>query len=107
MELTLIALTPADPVAVRLPDRRRIIDLLWAAAGPGERLEHVSAQVGPQDIRLGLFTVATPELTAGAAALAICRRALAISPPLSGWRIAGEPSLRQDVIRHTTRQEHP
>ncbi|WP_230210328.1 hypothetical protein [Streptomyces kaniharaensis] len=107
MELTLIALTPADPVAVRLPDRRRIVDLLWAAAAPGERLEHVSVQVNPRGIRLGMFAVATPELTARAAALAICRRALATSPPLSGWRIAGEPSLRQDVIRNTTRQEHP
>ncbi|MFH8385945.1 hypothetical protein ACH4E7_34345 [Kitasatospora sp. NPDC018058] len=107
MELTLIALTAADPVAVRPPDRRHIIDLLWAAAAPGERLEHVSVQARPHDIRLGMFTVATPGLTARAAALAICRRALAISPPLSGWRIAGEPSLRHDVIRHTTQQEHP
>ncbi|MFI9362325.1 hypothetical protein ACIG5E_14920 [Kitasatospora sp. NPDC053057] len=107
MELTHIALTPADPVAVRPPDRRQIIDLLWAAAAPGERLEHVSVQVRPHGIRLGMFTVATPGLTARAAALAICRRALAISPPLSGWRIAGDPSLRQDVIRHKTQQEHP
>ncbi|GAA1240395.1 hypothetical protein GCM10009665_34070 [Kitasatospora nipponensis] len=88
MELTLITLSADGPATGHLLDGGRVGDLMWAASRPGELLEHVSTQAGPGWLHLGVFTLTSEQHTAGSAALAICRRALAASPLLRGWRIA-------------------
>lgn len=89
MELTVVTLDAVDPAAVRTTDGARIVDLLWTAAADGERLEHISVQADrPGRLHLGMFIATTGERTTWSTALAICRRALAMSPLLDGWRIA-------------------
>ncbi|MFE0579221.1 hypothetical protein [Streptomyces sp. NPDC058874] len=107
MELTLVSLVP--PVTVTGPgpgpaDDGRLLRLLWGAARPAERLEHISVRSGPHGVDLGLFTVATPETTAAEAALAICRRALAPPSPFHGWHLAAGPTglARPGAIPPTT-----
>ncbi|MFI1170073.1 hypothetical protein [Streptomyces melanogenes] len=99
MELTVVTLDAVDPAAVRPTDGARIVDLLWTAAADGERLEHISVQVDrPGRLHLGMFIAATGERTTRPTALALCRRALAMSPLLGGWRIAVAPPARRTPL---------
>ncbi|MEU6297788.1 hypothetical protein [Streptomyces erythrochromogenes] len=104
MELTLVSLVPPGPGPGPGPaDERRLLRLLWGAARPGERLEHISVRSGPHGVDLGLFTVATPGTTAAGAALAICRRALAPPSAFHGWHLAtGSTSLARPCAIPTT-----
>jgi hypothetical protein len=93
VELTLVSLVPPGPRPDPAPaDDGRLLELLWGAARPAERLEHISVRSGPHGVDLGLFTVATPGTTAAEAALAICRRALATPSPFHGWHLAAGPT---------------
>ncbi|MFJ9939525.1 hypothetical protein [Streptomyces erythrochromogenes] len=96
MELTLVSLVPPGSGPGNVPetgsgsgpaDDGRLLRLLWGAARPGERLEHISMRSGPHGVDLGLFTVATPGTSAAEAALAICRRVLALPSPFHGWHL--------------------
>lgn len=111
MELTVVTLDAVDPAAVRTADGARIVDLLWTAAAEGERLEHISVQVDrPGRLHLGMFIAATEERTTRSTALAICRRALAMSPLPGGWRIAAAPPARPTPSALTfsmKQEEHP
>ncbi|MFE9928593.1 hypothetical protein [Streptomyces sp. NPDC005533] len=103
MELTLVSLVPPGP-GPGPTDDGRLLRLLWGAARPEERLEHISVRSGPYGVDLGLFTVATPAATAAEAALAICLRVLAPPSPFHGWHLATEsPGLaRPGAIPTTT-----
>ncbi|MFK8907884.1 hypothetical protein [Streptomyces sp. YS-3] len=111
MELTVITLDAADPAQVRTADNARLVDLLWTSAVRGERLEHISVQAGrPGRLHLGMFIAATGEGSTRSTALAICRRALAMSPLPGGWRIAAAPPLIQPLchdLPSMTQEEHP
>ncbi|MGN5385930.1 hypothetical protein [Streptomyces sp. JL7001] len=104
MELTLVSLVPPGPGPGPGPaDDGRLLRLLWGAARPGERLEHISVRSGPHGVDLGLFTVATPGTTAAEAALAICRRTLAPPSPFHGWHLAtGSTGLARPGAAPTT-----
>ncbi|MGA4837512.1 hypothetical protein [Streptomyces sp. G45] len=94
MELTVITLDTDRPHTIGAADSARLVDLLWASAAPGERLEHISVRTGrPGRLHLGLFTVATPERTARSVALTIWRRAFAASPLHGGWRTSTAPPV--------------
>ena len=89
MDFALIRLTA--PVQHRAPDRQPtnpdiVADILWAAAIPGDRLEHVRARQG---LVAGVVDVAVfhrPTTTPGEQeALHLCQRAIATAPVLAGW----------------------
>ncbi|MGW2542923.1 hypothetical protein ACWC5I_19145 [Kitasatospora sp. NPDC001574] len=73
---------PAGPA--ELPDDAR--ELLLAAAEEG--IEHVSVHAGavPHPV-LGVFVLADRLEDAEQRAEAFCRRAVAVSPRLTGWRV--------------------
>ncbi|MEW2585203.1 hypothetical protein [Streptomyces virginiae] len=104
MELTLVSLVPPGTGPGPGPaDGGRLLRLLWGAARPEERLEHISVRSGPHGVDLGLFTVATPATTAAETALAICRRALAPPSPFHGWHLAtGSTGLARPGATTTT-----
>ncbi|UNO41650.1 hypothetical protein [Streptomyces sp. MST-110588] len=86
MRLTLITLTGTGhppPHGLQAP---LLVDLLWAAATPADRVEHVSARAGPGHIDLGVYTRA-PYGESARAAVAVVRRALALNSSLRGWAL--------------------
>lgn len=98
MELVLIRLTPPGAGVRRPVSPELATDILWAAALPTDRLEHIRARPAPRgpDIDLALFHRArsTTEQEAEAAenlSLLLCRRAIDSSPALAGWRAAFLP----------------
>lgn len=70
------------------------VDLLWAAARPEDRLEHVYCE--PADGRLDfVFFVRSLSVAAACDAVAaICRRATATAPALRGWDLTDAPCRR-------------
>ncbi|MEX2984308.1 hypothetical protein [Streptomyces sp. C36] len=87
MRLTAITLTATGPGARQVLDAAQVSAVLWVAAVAEDRLEHVSIRCAPGHVHLGIFTLARSEATAAAAALGICRRALAMSPLLRDWSV--------------------
>ena len=91
--MVLIRLTPPGAGAVHPVSPDTAVDILWAAALPGDRLEHIRARPGPHapDIDLALFhrsrpaTKPEPESTEHTS-LRLCRRAIQRSPTLTGWK---------------------
>lgn len=90
--MVLIRLTPRSAGVRGAVGPELAADILWAAALPGDRLEHIRARAGPHapDIDLVLFHRAVsvtgqegeaPQDTS----LRLCRRAIARSPALAGW----------------------
>ncbi|WP_405009834.1 hypothetical protein [Kitasatospora sp. NBC_01539] len=67
-----------------------VTDILWAAARPGDGLEHVHALTMPGRMELTFFHCAPSLEKALGSAGRLCRRALDSSPALSHWRIAGD-----------------
>lgn len=78
------------------PSPETVVDVLWAAAIPTDRLEHIRARHGPAPgtVDAVLFVLPTGAGPAGSAgsttdvALRLCHRALAAAPSLSGWEVA-------------------
>ncbi|NUP46659.1 MAG: hypothetical protein HOW97_05010 [Catenulispora sp.] len=67
-----------------------VVDVLWAVAKPGDRLEHVRARSGPAPdvVDLAMFHAGSGPVPARDLALRLSRRALATAPLLSGWVVA-------------------
>lgn len=89
MELVLVRLTvPTASAAVPPPpiSPEVVVDIVWSATVPDDRLEHVRARHGPGpgtvDLAIFLRDGATPVTEA---AEALCRRAIATAPSLSDW----------------------
>jgi hypothetical protein len=97
MDLILIRLA-ATPAA-RQPDLSPeiVVDVLWANALPGDRLEHVRARQGSAagSIDLVLFhrTAEQTGRDADEPALHLCLRAIGTAPALSGWTAAVDPEF--------------
>ncbi|GAA0472135.1 hypothetical protein ACFQ2B_02365 [Streptomyces stramineus] len=87
MRLTVITLAPTGTSGRHLLDGAQVAAVLWVAATPEDRLEHISTRSAPGRLHLGIFTTARSEAAAEAAALGICRRALAMSPILRDWSV--------------------
>ncbi|MCD9141331.1 hypothetical protein [Streptomyces albireticuli] len=87
MRLTVITLAATGTGAPQVLDGAQVSDLLWVAATAEDRLEHISVRCAPGRLHLGIFTLEPPGAAAGAAALDICRRALAMSPLLRDWSV--------------------
>ncbi|UQI46532.1 hypothetical protein M1P56_20350 [Streptomyces sp. HU2014] len=85
--MTVITLAATGTRACQVLDGAQVTDVLWLAAVADDRLEHISIRCSPGRLHLGIFTAAPPEAVAGAAALGICRRALAMSPLLRDWSV--------------------
>ncbi|MEU4068245.1 hypothetical protein AB0F25_38620 [Streptomyces wedmorensis] len=62
---------------------------LWAACGPDDGVEHVRVHASRAGARGVAFLLAPDEASAVRRCRAVCRRALALSPALGGWRLAG------------------
>ncbi|MFE0045520.1 hypothetical protein [Streptomyces albireticuli] len=84
MRLTVITLAATGTGARQVLDGAQVSDLLWVAATAEDRLEHISVRCAPGRLHLGIFTLEPP---GAAAALDICRRALAMSPLLRDWSV--------------------
>jgi len=88
MRLTLFTLTSPGHPHSRL-SAPVIVDVLWAAAAPGDRIEHISARSAPRHIDIGIYTRRTPEQDPDPpAAEGVVRRALASAPLLRGWTLS-------------------
>jgi hypothetical protein len=83
--VTLIAPEQARPPAVR---PALVVDLVWAAAGPADRVEHVAALGGPGLVEIGIFAQAESPEEAQLSACLLVRRVLHMAPLLGGWRVA-------------------
>src|SRR3954471_8616406 len=55
MYLTIVTLTPPSPTAAML-SRTELLRIVLDAASPGDALEHLSIQIVPGRVFLGLFT---------------------------------------------------
>jgi hypothetical protein len=93
--MVLIRLTPPGAGVVHPVSPDTVLDILWAAALPGDRLEHIRARPGPRapDLDLVLFHRSRPTTepepaTTAHTSLQLCRRAIQSSPTLSGWNPA-------------------
>jgi hypothetical protein len=85
---------------LRSADRRTALppqagDWLWAAAGASDRVEHVAVHaLAHPDPVLAMYVLADNLAEAEARAGAVCRRALATRPELTGWELLrGEAPL--------------
>lgn len=93
MRLALIRLRPGPNAPTSTLSVEIATDILWAAALPDDRLEHVRAQhsLDADHIDVALFhshdgTEPARDAEAGAkAALRLCHRAISTSPMLAGW----------------------
>lgn len=94
MRLVTIKLVPHGCCPVNESPPAVITDVIWTAATPEDLLEHVSIRSGPAVIHLGFYSRLDGK-PASASAAAICRRALATSPSLSGWKLAAVQTRRQ------------
>lgn len=93
MDLVPVRLVAGAEARNRLLSPETLVDVLWAAALPGDRLEHVRARPGPLPGTLDavLFHIPAGESAHGStteAALRLCRRALRAAPSLTGWSVA-------------------
>lgn len=101
MEIALIRLMPPATGPRHAVGAEVAVDLLWAAALPDDRLEHIRARPGPDtQIDLALFhrptaSAETALETAAALSIRLCRRAIKTSPALAGWNVA----LLTDPVR--------
>lgn len=88
MELVLVRLTAPATIPPPALNPEAVVDILWSAAVPNDRLEHVRARHGPSpgavDLAIFLRVGATP---VAEAAESLCRRAITTAPSLSGWSI--------------------
>ncbi|MEU1671203.1 hypothetical protein ABZ752_04110 [Streptomyces roseifaciens] len=87
MRLTVITLAATGAGARQVLDGAQVAAVLWVAATAEDLLEHISTRCAPGRLHLGIFTTARSEAAAEAAALGICRRALAMSPLLRDWSV--------------------
>lgn len=62
---------------------------LWAACGPDDGVEHVRVHASRAGARGVAFLLAPDKASAVRRCRAVCRRALAVSPTLRGWRFTG------------------
>jgi hypothetical protein len=93
MRIALIRLSPGPNAPTRTLSAEIATDILWAAALPDDRLEHVRIRHSPDadDIDVALFHIhggteqATDTEADAEAALCLCHRAIGMSPMLAGW----------------------
>ena len=99
MQMVLIRLSPSPAAGVKVLSPEVAVDILWAAATPEDRLEHIRARHGPtkNDIDIALFhkdmKAAVHSEPAVNAALRLCHRAISVAPVLGGWlaEFRGQP----------------
>ncbi|MFE9934161.1 hypothetical protein [Streptomyces sp. NPDC005533] len=84
--MTLVFLSAPPDRPVRRVDRHLVTDVIWAAAVPADRLEHVYAGSAEGRLDIALFLLAAGAEEAASAGGRIVRRALAVAPALAGWR---------------------
>lgn len=90
MDMVLIRLAPGPDMRSRPLTPEIAVDILWSAAIPDDRLEHIRARhgPGPETVDLALFhTTDGPDSTAATTttALCLCYRAIETAPALAGW----------------------
>jgi hypothetical protein len=88
MDMVLIRLAPGPDMRNRPLTPEIAVDILWSAAIPDDRLEHIRARhgPGPETVDLALFhTTDGPDSTAATTALCLCYRAIETAPALAGW----------------------
>lgn len=85
--MILVRLSPGPTAGVKTPNPEIVADVLWAAAVPEDRLEHVRARPGPAggDIHIALFHNPVGCEPVADLALRLCRRAITTAPVLIGW----------------------
>ena len=94
MYLTIVGLTPVPEFADRHIDAQVLIDVLWAVAGPGRRVEHISARTGPRHLDVGVYSSADSQDDADRNAHELVERAAATVPLLRGWAVRPPPADR-------------
>jgi hypothetical protein len=101
MDMVLIRLAHPEDPRIRPLNPEVALDILWAAATPDDRLEHIRARYGPtpDTIDLALFHRADPS-SATAAALRVCGRAILRSPALAAWTATVIPHQPDDSAYH-------
>jgi len=62
-----------------------VVDAIWAAARPEDRLEHVSVQAGSDTVVIGIFTRGEGPGTAEAAVCRLMERVCAMSAIVRFW----------------------
>ena len=103
MDMVLIRLAPVPDSRNRSLTPEIVVDILWSAAIPEDRLEHIRARhgPGPETVDLALFhTTDGPDSTAATAAtaLCLCYRAIETAPALAGWTATAlTPGPRPDA----------
>ena len=87
MDMGVIRLAPGPDARTRTLEAEIAMDILWAAAIPDDRLEHIRARPGPPPATLDIvvFLNCTVPVSATDLALRLCRRALLTAPVLNGW----------------------
>lgn len=90
MDLVLLTLDPPAAGAGERPDGALVADILWANSVPADRLDHVKVLPDPAGGALRLAVFVGPGSVPGphAAAVRLCRRAVAASSLLTGWTLA-------------------
>jgi hypothetical protein len=85
MQLAVVHLIAGPGVTRRDLEPEIVVDIVWAAAVPADRLEYVRARTRPGGIDLVLFHRSGPGAPASVAARLLIDRARANAPPLRGW----------------------
>lgn len=87
MQMVLVRIAPDPSAHIKVLNTQIATDILWAAAIPEDRLEHVRARPGPLagDIDIAVFHKESGAETDTAVALGLCRRAIGSAPVLAGW----------------------
>lgn len=86
MYLTIVTLTAPSPTAAML-SRGELLRIVLDAAAPGDALEHLSIQIVPGRVFLGVFTTCVPADERVRRARRLCLRAVADAKRLHGWNV--------------------
>jgi hypothetical protein len=87
MDMVPVFLIPTAAAADQEPDPECVLDALWAAAAPDDRLEHITLLHGPGRFEVVMFHLTSSAERGEQAAIRLCARACAQAPLLQGWTV--------------------
>jgi hypothetical protein len=87
MKTIAIVLTAPEKSAPLAINAAVVVDLLWAATLPGDRVEHIHARAGPDGFDVLFYHLETDRTAATENIAQLCRRAVSGTGKLSMWTV--------------------
>lgn len=87
MRTIVIVLTAPAKSAPPTISAEIVVDLLWAAALPGDRVEHIHARAGPDGFDVLFYHLGTDQIAATENIVRLCCRAVSGTGELSMWTV--------------------